>query len=202
MSNETLIGFGDSEEVTARNLIHRMRHCELKTSVFDIGNWFTYDEVQTAFKTDWPIRGLPYTFAGASFFTLAEAKESRPYPTYRRGKYSPNALLGGQHLPHYNYLPFLLTKALTITDGKNNKFVQNRFEKLKKFDDPRDATRSILDELDSLMKEVVDERFSKVDRLLADDPVYEHVVVMPWFLMCNKERYPAWFQKLDPRQMT
>ena len=164
-----------------------MRHCELKTSVFDIGIWFTYGEVQTAFKTDWRFRGLPYTFAGASFFTLAEAKESRPYPTYRRRKYSSNALLGGEHLTHYNYLPFLLTKAVTITDGRNYEFVQNRFEKLKKCDDPRDATRSILDKLDSLMKEVAVEKFWKVENLLAHDPVYEHVVVMLWFLRCNKK---------------
>ena len=115
--------------------------------------------------------------------------------SYRSGKYSSNALLGGENLTHYNYLPFLLTKAVTITDGRNYESVQNRFEKLKKFDDPRDATRNILDELDSFMKEFAVKRFWKVDRLLAHDPVYEHVVVITCFLQCNKERYHAWFEK-------
>ena len=198
--NDTLIGFGDSDEITSRQLVYKMRYCELKVSVFDIGIWFSFGDIQTAFKSDFPIIGLPYSFAGASFWTLAEARRKIPYPSYRRGLQGSNALLGGQHLTHYNYLPFLLTKAFTITDGlpTQTKTMEN-LAKLKRIEDPTDAYKNILSKLNSMMKGVSASRFRKVEELIKKEPIYKEVVLMPWFLKCNPSRYPAWFQKTDPR---
>ena len=200
LPGDTLIGFGDGDEITSRHLIHRMRHCDLQTEVFDIGIWFTYGEVNSAFKTDYPIKKLPFTFAGASFWTFKAANTASTYPSYRRGLKGGGALLGGQHLTHYNYLPFLLTKAITITDGENFPTVRQKLKQISKFSrEPQKAHDEILRLLDSFMKSVSKSRFIGVDKLIKMEPIYKEVVQMPWFLKCNKNRFPSWFGKYDPR---
>merc|ERR1711879_569070 len=118
--------------------------------------------------------------------TLAEAKQSKTIPTYRRGlklkgsatkwisskswrKQQPAALLGGQHLTHYGYLPFLLIKSTTMSSRQEFTFVSKQLSKVRKYEkNPQKATEKILSTLDWIMgkKSFGKERFRNVTELV------------------------------------
>ena len=203
LTSQDLIGFGDSDEIANRINLHKLRHCALKPDKekIDIGIWFAFGDLETAFKSDYPVPGYPYSIGNPTFWTYHRASSSSKYPTYARGT-SGAFLLGGAHLTNYNYLPYLMTKSVTATESAQNmlKLKDGVPDTLQKHgEDVKAFNKQLLVLLNSILKGVSKSRFVDVDVLLRQSPQYESVIYKPWFLQCNMNRYPSWVQKLDPR---
>ena len=203
LSSQDLIGFGDSDEIANRVNLHKLRHCALKsdTAKIDMGIWFAYGDLETAFKSDYPVPGYAYSLGNPTFWTYHKASSNSKYPTYARGT-SGAFLLGGVHLTNYNYSPYLLTKSVTATESAQNllklkSVLPGILEKHGK--DVSETNKHVLDLLNSILKGVPKSRFIGVETLLKQSPQYKPVMYKPWFLKCNLDRYPSWIKKLDLR---
>ena len=62
LKDDDLIGFGDADEVTSRHNIQLLKHCPLKSKSIDIGIWFPFGRMDQAFKTDFPVSGIPRNY--------------------------------------------------------------------------------------------------------------------------------------------
>ncbi|XP_063713680.1 uncharacterized protein LOC134841579 [Symsagittifera roscoffensis] len=78
LSSDALIGFGDGDEITSRHLVHRMRYCELKKEVFDIGMLFSFGNLEKAYSSGY--LSLNYAFSGATFWTYDAPRNSPRFP--------------------------------------------------------------------------------------------------------------------------
>ena len=201
LSDDDVIGFGDADEITNRLNIHRLRYCRLKSSVFDIGSWFAFGELKHAFASDFPVIGHPYTIGNPTYWKFGKAKNfHQSYPTYQRGN-SGGYLLGGAHLTHYSYIPYLLIKSLTATEAdKSFGKIRSIVEKISSNDintNSKSVLNLIVRKLDGFMKMVPSTRFVEVQKLVKRESNYAEVMIVPWFLKCNPERYPSWYGHYD-----
>ena len=200
LSNNDLIGFGDADEIVNRLHIFRLRHCRLKVDVFDIGSWFAYGDLKTAFRSDFPLPGFPYTLGNPTFWTFEKAvkKGNISFPTYQRG-FSGSYLLGGIHLTHYSFIPFLFVKALTATEAHDSllklRQIADRINEKDIKSSPNKVANYIVERVNDFMRGVPKSRFVEVNELIQTQPTYKHVMQVPWFLKCNSERYPSWYGK-------
>ena len=186
-NDDDVIGFGDTDEIAGRHNIELLRKCQFNSHV-DIGIWFTYGDISKKYKSDYPVKGHPYTLGDPTFWTLKSAKRSMA-PSRMRG-YSPNYLLGGLHMTHYRYYPFLILKSLTESEAGYSSVPFLLLIKGVKNGLPIDQIEK------ELFQDLQNENLN-TDRI---SPVEEHELghdqyIMPWFLKCNKERYPLYFSE-------
>ncbi len=121
--------------------------------------------------------------------------EIRRYPTRNRGK-SDDHVLGGMHMTNYGYLPNLILKRLTQSEGS--------YEYLKEVAElPRYAENTTLEGLQNFYREeyykTMKFRIFDLKKVEQIDSEKDDFVVLPWFYNCNRERYPAWERKSDSR---
>ena len=62
LKDNDLIGFGDADEVTSRDNIQLLKYCPLKSKSIDIGIWFPFGRMDQAYKTDFPVSGIPRNY--------------------------------------------------------------------------------------------------------------------------------------------
>lgn len=189
-----ILGFGDADEVPSREVLQLLRTCHTKGPAVDVGIWFPFGRVDRAFRTDWPVPGHPFTLGDPTFFTLT-AEDLDPKNgtvlSRRRGT-SGNYLLGGMHMTHYGYFPYMQIKHVTATE-----YGLRSLKQLKFFDRVRSSSiKQLADEMAEPPADLRKRIFS-VDEVRASD---KPAIVIPWFLNCNPERYPRWFGKSDPRE--
>ena len=212
LSSDALIGFGDGDEITSRHLVHRMRYCELKKEVFDIGMLFSFGNLEKAYSSGY--LSLNYAFSGATFWTYDAAtkpsqfqslQKLKTYPTYRRSKILDAALFGGDHLTTDMYLPFSLTKMITITESSGKSMEGHFYSTLDKLNySPElpleELNMRLMNAIDSRTHKKYGPRQEKIKKVIAENPeAYKPMFQFPWFLVCNLQRYPAWSFKYDRR---
>jgi hypothetical protein len=194
-ANDDVIGFGDADQIPSRLNIHLIRYCEMSADMIDMGIWFPFGRIDQAFTTDWPVsHNLPYTQGDPSYFTVQKAisRGSASKNLGRSGAY----ILGGMHMTHYGYLPYLLTKRLTMTECSHLSNGNVEFgDRIASFVRPGKFR-----ELELLTSQVPDDLKNRVKKLV-DIPkdMINGIVVLPWFYDCNRERYPMWEGKHDTR---
>lgn len=191
---DDVIGFGDTDEIASRQNVHSIKHCAFKSPAIDIGIWFPFGRLDTAFRTDFPVRGHPYTLGDPTYWSFSAAESHKGTPSRTRGK-SASFLLGGIHMTHYNYMPYHLVKGSAATEAISN------------FDTSRKAVERVVDawhndklqELEDTFREGVLKN-SRVKKLSQISPgQLKGIVYLPWFYDCNRDRYPRWEGKPDSR---
>lgn len=186
---QDVIGLGDVDEVPSRKLLEHIRACPLLTGQFDAGIWFPYGRLQTAFRSDFPVPGHPFTLGCPTFYTMERIQQMRrPYASKQRGTTGQFAL-GGMHMTHYGYLPNQLLKSLTATEyGAPLRECIDRWM--------RHETTALLAEEMRQQPRDLGKRIVRIE----DVPVSDlNAVHIPWLLRDNRKRYPEWDGNSDPR---
>ena len=191
--DDDLVGIGDTDEISSRNNIHLLKHCEISGPV-DIGIWFPMSRITQAFKTDWAVPGNEYALGDPTFWPLKYAEMFNGTPTRLRGK-SGRYLLGGMHMSEHPYLPFLLVKYFTcsecLTTFERSKLVNKIYEFIQ-----RDDVYGMELYFGSWVASDYAKRITNIDSIKEK---IKDVKVFPWFYACNKERYGYWELKHDLR---
>lgn len=184
---DAVVSFGDADELALRSTVHAVKHCETAGHNVDVASWFPMGRFDQAFKSDYPVAGLPYTFAAPAFRRpdLLEASGE-----FCRGRcVHKHYLPGGVHLTQYAYAPYLLLKCLTTSDTSVDDWLLRHLRE-GTFDDLTHAyTRSHWQE-----------RKVSLEQLFKDYPSHpRHLFKEPWLLQQNPRRYPVWQGQPDPR---
>ncbi|EGG22938.1 putative beta-1,4-mannosyl-glycoprotein beta-1,4-N-acetylglucosaminyltransferase [Cavenderia fasciculata] len=196
--DDDIIGFGDTDEISRRENIHQLKHCQLKPNVgiVDIGIWFPFGPINQAFRPDWAVPYNPYTLGDPSYFTVGAAKNrpSNNHPTRNRGQ-SGHFMLGGMHMSHYGYLPFQMVKVLSCSEcGVKSE------SQVTVFSNDLSKSNYRVKELESrLIQTPANDRPRVVPLDTMDAHFKNDVAILPWFYDCNRNRYPVWESKHDTR---
>jgi hypothetical protein len=197
-TDDDIIGFGDTDEVAWRHNLNLLKHCSLKVPSVDIGIWFPVCRLDTAFRTDWPVPGHPYTLGDPTFFTIRRAKEllnAGTPPSRNRGQ-TGKYLLGGMHMTRHNFLPYMLLQSITCSEcGKGS---------LEVISEKRNALTSNIEEAEELWSllnidalKQIPGKWRPLDQV--DSNEVSLIKKVPWFLSCNPDRYPYWWGRHDTR---
>ena len=194
-SDDDMIGFGDTDEVAWRDNLYLLQHCMPAGNAIDIGIWFPMGRLDHAFRTDWPVPGHPYTLGDPTFFTLRGARErmnSGKPPSRNRGT-TGRFLLGGMHMTRHRYLPFLLLEALSCSECSqwDPETVQN-YKRLLTTGSIKDAEKYF----DKLHSDPFAPRVVPIAQIGQEAASIQKI---PWFLSCNRYRYPYWWGEHDTR---
>ena len=202
LSDRDLIGFGDIDEIPSRrnvNLLKQCVHKDIKKSV-DIGIWFPYGDLTKAFRCDWSVPGHPFAYGDPTYFKVGGIDESDgSWPTRKRGN-SGRFLLGGAHLTNYHFGPQLMIKRLTTSE-----YYKSGDAYINKLREALLSKGGLTRFFNSFVTEGPD-HFAEKGRLISlakaradklDD--FDRIVYVPWFLRCNKDRFPGWYGVEDPR---
>ncbi|KAH0790145.1 putative beta-1,4-mannosyl-glycoprotein beta-1,4-N-acetylglucosaminyltransferase [Histomonas meleagridis] len=184
-SDDDMIGFGDADEICCTKNLQLLRVCKADGPV-DIGVWFTHGIMERKFYSHFPVRGHPDTLGDPTFFTFEQAKRKLPYPSRMRGK-AGRYLLGGMHLSLYQYLPSRMVKQIAQTE-----FDEQQFAAMRK--DLRNGVT--LAELESINKKQTVTTKTQKFVLVNQNEIGKNQFIIPWFLNCNRKRYPSLFEGL------
>ena len=202
-SDDDVVMVGDLDEVPGLQVINNMKNCKLKSTVgaVNTGIWFPFGNIKNAFQTDWPAMDaksgqiLPYSLNAPCWWTWKSAaaqvakNEDKGLPRMI-GHLIP-ALLGGMHMTQYAYVPYFITKLMSISEGGS-------FKEMLQLTKQAIATNNI-----TLLEVDLSSPFKSFgDRIIrVKDLPYEEreVVEIPWFLACNLQRFPNWVGMPDLR---
>ncbi|CAE8627183.1 unnamed protein product [Polarella glacialis] len=188
-SDSIVLNFGDADEVTSRNNMHLMKHCEPKKLPVDSGIWFPMGRVDRAFKTDWPTGGFQYTLGDPTY------QPPSHFVGLGHGKSGPY-LLGGMHMTDYNYLPFRVMKVLSNSDSGG---VPQAWSNLLTLGNVSKLFFAFSNMEAPVFPAEWRTRIIPLGELFKKSLAYKDMVYVPWFLAANEARFPAWFGKEDPR---
>lgn len=192
-SDDDIIGFGDSDEIASMHNINLLKNCEIAGPV-DIGIWFTHGAINKKFRSDFPVKGHPFTLGDPTYYPIKDAKNTKPYPSRKRGK-SGRFLLGGIHLSRYHYLPYAIIKTICAseTDMKGiQKYTKEIINMLKKGSSPNEIQYYDKDKVLRLYSQRLDD--------VTPDSYGKDEIILPWFLECNLQRYPSLLNDRIPDQ--
>jgi hypothetical protein len=194
-TDDDVIGFGDADEIASRDNVELLKHCRIKGDVLDIGTWFVVGSLNYAFKSDAPIPGYPYSFGDPSFYTFKYAKSKRDMGllvTRNRGS-SGSWLLGGIHMTSFTYIPYMIVKMFICNEcGVRNPKSGRLISNVMRSDDLKVMNTFWRAQMFSYQTG----RLVNVTDLNDDE---KQVVVVPWFLKHNPNRYPYWWGRMDNR---
>ena len=184
--DDDLIGFGDTDEIPSRNTLAVLKQCSGNLGQVDIGTTFFFGHHEDVFKSDFPVRGFPYTLGDPTFFTLKDALEFRrgdkDFPSRMRGC-SNKFLLGGAHISPYQYIPFLINKVMVATERRDPNIGEGNMEELEDYY-KYDIKKNFIN------------RINKPTEIMSS--IKNHYYI-PWIMECTPDRYPSFFGKRDQR---
>ena len=180
--DDDIIGFGDADEICSIQNLNLLRTCEFSGPV-DIGTWFTHGVMNRKFYSDFPVPGHRDTLGDPTYFTFKQAEMRIPFPNRNRGM-SGKYLLGGMHISRYHYLPAIILKTLSQTEYTESIF-SGILEQLKKGDS--------LPSIEKMVKKDIIAFYGNKFPLVSQESIGKDQFIIPWFLNCNRERYPSLF---------
>ncbi|KAG8457515.1 hypothetical protein KFE25_004151 [Diacronema lutheri] len=191
----------DTDEIMSREALHELAGCRLHGPVASGGLWMPQGSMARAFRPDWPAsHAHPYAFGMPTIYRMAEllrgcanfASKACAVPGRQFGRSNMSAfLLGGMHLTHYTYLPHVLLKKVTT-----NEYHGLSAQDVAALSSVEQARALALREF-TLDSHLDWKRRSVPVGLVRDFATFART---PWFLACNKARYPAWWGHADPRE--
>lgn len=187
--SKAVINFADADEVTSRNNMHLMKHCQPIKLPVDSGIWFPMGRVDRAFRTDWPTAAGSYTYGDPTFQNLTN------FVGLGRGRSGPY-LLGGMHMSDYNYLPFRLLKVVSNSDSTG---IPESWIELLKHGEVAKLVEGLSNMEATVFPAAWRARIISLTELYQLSPDYRQMVYLPWFLEGNHQRFPLWFGQDDPR---
>eukprot|EP00040_Diaphanoeca_grandis_P029375 m.171990 g.171990 ORF g.171990 m.171990 type:complete len:377 (+) comp31666_c6_seq2:249-1379(+) len=168
-----IIIFANVDEVLSRDNIIRLKHCPLPPLPQSCAIGMPLGLVGRDFRSDWPGRGYPNSFAHPKIFASGSKQYGRSMvdgvPTL-----NTEPVVGGLHMTNYCYLPNIILKELTISDHEYKTF---------------DVCGLGLKVLKQKCYDFMHQRVH---------PGTGSETVLPRAL--SKQRVPAWFGEIDPRE--
>lgn len=198
---EDLVGFGDADEIASRENVNLLRNCEMAGPSVDIGSWFAWTTLDKAFRPDWPVHPIqPWTLGDPTFWTVAStteyARRGDRYPSRMRGT-SGYYLLGGIHMTDNGLLSFHLAKLIACSE------CADEIMKTLKVVAPYFQEKGIVSNSSMIeLAKKIDRSLSLRERFRSVQDVQRELgraYYLPWFLECNRDRFPSWYGQLDNR---
>ncbi|CEM33343.1 unnamed protein product [Vitrella brassicaformis CCMP3155] len=191
LDNDDVIIYGDLDEMPSGESLRHLQQCEPRPGVFPLsgGLLFFIGRLDEVYLSDSPVPGWKYLLERPSYHRWHDAKRIRRLEQPKRpGGYLP----GGWHLSDYPFLPFILIKRITISESRA---LESHIW--------RDVLRGeVRPDFRPLMKGWK-KRLTRFDALAAHNARYRMLGEVagrgPWYLLCNRERFPAWFWMRDRR---
>ena len=193
----------------SRMALHQLRWCQTTSDVISGGLWVPMGNVVKAIRPDFPLPGRPHAFAMPTVYKWGRVRNGKE--SGRRLFYTDLgglSIIGGVHMTSSAFIPTALLKELTATeddyfdssinipfllsmDMADIELEQRRFYTLY-------YKQMWKDDLGLIINMCV--QFWKFKCIL--DPVEfakDVEAKLPWFLDCNRERFPYWFGREDGR---
>merc|ERR1712194_71760 len=168
-----------------------LRQCEFESpqSAIRIHVQFAFANVLRTFSSDWHDPALPYSFT----YPVATTAVFNNSAIHGQNVYG--SLDGGAHLSNYLFSPYQVLKSVDATEylGDGKFFPENIVQM---------AATSVVG-----ADAVIQTQWAKANRTIPVEeaivmnPRYKEIYVVPEYLLANRERYPSWFGKQDPRAM-
>ena len=93
--DDDLIIFADIDEMISREVLHSLRHCELRHGVLDGAIIMPIGNFDLAFRTDFPVKGKPHSFG---IPTIVKVMHNKTFKSRILFKYLQMSLfLDGKH---------------------------------------------------------------------------------------------------------
>ena len=196
LSPDDIFISADVDEVMSPSALQQLRWCKIEEEVIFGALWMPLGSLDRAYKIEFQVEDKPHTFGLPTIYKW-EGVASGKYDGSRmqrkwKGK-RDKFVVGGLHMTHSSYLPDVILKRITNTE---------RFEEIGNFFE--DIYQGVsLEDLDHQQDLIYHMDYVQdwllpmlVDPLSSSPDVDPHI---PWYLACNKERYPYWFGQPDPR---
>eukprot|EP00035_Acanthoeca_spectabilis_P024573 m.454449 g.454449 ORF g.454449 m.454449 type:complete len:506 (+) comp20672_c0_seq1:72-1589(+) len=181
MKPTDVLVMGSPDEIMSRHIMHSLSHCELKDPMVGAAVGFPHGFVERAFRPDFRPHGLTYSFTLPTAYSLgrfAYEKIIRYFDPPNKAIY----LQGGMHLTGYTLLAAALIKDVSTTDHDG---ATTRIAQLCQTG-PAALRQTLRNKYLGSSERVTDVAG------LQDHEKKSYVI--PWFLNCNRERYPSWFK--------
>lgn len=186
---DDVVGFGDTDEIAYYQNVLLLKNCQQNGKV-DIGTWFTFGKINMRFRSDFPVRGNPFTYGDPTYYLLKDAMKEIPYPSRNRGR-SPFFLLGGLHMTLYQYLPSVVIKTMTETESADSFELPYLFQMV--------AQNKTLFELEKGFSKYMQDKWASQRYVpLPQNKLGEPPYMLPWFLKCNLNRYSSFIHDQLP----
>lgn len=201
-NNDILIS-GDVDEILYPATLNLLRWCELSGPAISAGLWMPLGNLDKAYQSVFPVgpstHQLPHTWRSPTIYKWEEIATGRQDGRRNFASWDvvSKYILGGIHMSGNSFLPTAILKHISGTD-------QNR-QYHSFFDMYQNVTLAELDEQQSALYRWQYYQYGVVTFWITDadfDPVDKVTDIrpqVPWFLACNKKRYPYWFGEADPR---
>lgn len=187
--DDDLIIFADIDEMISREVLHSLRHCELRHGVVAGAIIMPMGNFDLAFRSDFPVRGKPHSYGRATIVQMSLFFEGK-HPG-GRGVPGDYNVTGGVHLTRPSLPVTTLLKELTATSYSGN----------AKSYGLRTQTKQSIDQLQTDTYNFKGVGVYEGWRARCDDvnSISDMERYIPWYLDCNRDRFPYWFGKLDSR---
>lgn len=167
-SLDGIVIFGHVDEIPLREAVLKLKSCNVKMPL-NFESWMPYGDVKYKLRTDFPVKGHPYTFGEP---TAAHGSDIKGLS---RGT-QKNSLFGGFHASNYCYMPAQLFKSATATEYT--------------FDPSHNTLTCIHDYLVNCQRDL-----SHRKKLITSEDKFK----LPWIIDQNRDAYATWFGKVDSR---
>jgi len=199
LGKDDLLISANVDEMMSRQALVNLRHCQTSDDVISAALWMPMGNFNRAFRTDFPVVGRNHTFGVPTIYKWGGIvgniyagerlqflwKQVMKVP---RDKY----VLGGVHMTDPANLITYMLKELTATESRG--FVDDNFLRYVGSKVTLETLYSEQDRLYNLeYKPFWVSRFDPVESVTDVEPT------IPWWLSCNKDRFPYWFGHREPR---
>ena len=162
------------------------------------GLWMPLGSLDRAYRSEFHLPGRPHTYTQPSIYRWGDLTDPNTNMTgwrlqtdYKEER--SRAVAGGIHLTHSAFLPLAVLKDITATERRKRSH-QNFFT-----DFYWGVTIADLDSQQDMLYRLDYSQTWLLPMLLDPLPQDDIEPTVPWFLACNKERYPYWYGLPDPR---
>jgi len=192
---------GDIDEILYPSTLNLLRWCELSAPVISAGLWMPLGNLEKAFLSYFPVgkEDHPHTWQSPTIYRWAEVASGRQDGSRKFGSWDIRLkfILGGVHMSGNSFLPTAILKHISGTD-QNRRFDSffNLYENvtLLELGQQQEALyKWEYLQYGAVTFTITQEDFDPADKVTDISPQ------VPWFLACNKKRYPYWYGKPDPR---
>ena len=182
----------DVDEVMSRAALQKLRWCSVNSPVITGALWMPVGALDRALKSDYPVEGRPHTYGLPTIYQWGHILRgrgdgSRLQVHFRgaRDKY----VEGGIHMTNSAFFPIAVLKEITGTEYTRN--ISGFFNTIFADVSDIDYQQDMITTLDS-------KPFWK-NTTVPLDQAPDVTPYVPWFLACNRQRFPYWFGHPDPR---
>ena len=182
----------DVDEIMSSSALHQLKWCKTSAAVMSGGLWMPMGNLNKAIRAGFHVEGKPHAF---SFPTIYNWKNIQTKDFEGRRlfdfDFQGQHVTGGFHMTNNAFLPTSLLKE--VSNGEDNFFGGNiHIDYLLNMDLEDTAI-----EQDRLYNLYYSQMWAEV--LDPVNTVKDIELELPWFLDCNRERFPYWFGKPDGR---